>query len=225
MQGPARINFRFSIGAALALLSLLPLARSTADTDTQLWTEAKVKAKLSKRFDLLAENELRFGNDISHHDRTSWTAGIAWHPTKRFTLSPRWQYIADDPVDDVRTYENRFLLIAALRLPVKVVEATLSTRIEYRLRHEQSDGWRVRPRLKLEHEVGPDSWGLSAYTSDELFYDTRAAAWTRNRLYVGLEKKFGKDISIDLSYCHQHDLRAGGTDLNIIGISMRLDID
>jgi hypothetical protein len=225
MQRPARTTFRFHIGAALALVSLLPLARITADTDTQLWTEARVKAKLSKRFDLLVENELRFGDDISHHDRLSWMAGVAWHPARRLTLSPRWEYIADDPVDDVRSYENRFMLVASLQLPVKIVEATLTTRIEYRLRHDQSDGWRVRPRLKLEHEIGPSSWDLSVYTSDELFYDTRDAAWTRNRFYAGLEKKLGKDLSLDLYYCRQHDLRAGGTDLNIIGISMCLDID
>jgi len=225
MKRAARNSSRFPMTAALALLSLLPLARTVAATDTQLWTEARVKAKLSKRFDLLVENELRFGDDISHHDRLSWMAGVVWHPTKRLTLSPRWEYITDDPVDDVRSYENRFMLVTSLQLPVKIVEATLTARIEYRLRHDQSDGWRFRPRLKLEHEVGPSSWGLSAYTLDELFYDTRDAAWTRNRLYAGLEKKLGKDLSLDFYYCRQHDLRAGGTDLNIIGISMRLDID
>jgi hypothetical protein len=225
MQLPSRISFRLQIGAVLALAALLSFARPAAGEDTQLWSEATVRAKLSKRFDLLVGSEVRFGNDVSHHDRTSVEAGLAWHPTKWFTLSPRWEYITDDPVDDVSGHENRFLLVTALRLPVECVEATLSARVEYRLRHAQSDGWRIRPKFKLEHDLGPRSWDLAAYTSDELFYDTRAAEWTRNRFYAGLEKKLGKDLSLDLSYCRQHDLHSRDPDLNIIGVSMRLELD
>lgn len=225
MKRPTKTTLFLNMNAVFALAWLLPFAHAAMGTDTQLWSETKLAAKLSKRFDLLAENELRFGDDVSHHDRTSWTAGLTYHATRRLSFSPRWAYITDDPVDDVRCYENRFMLVTALRLPVKFVEATLSARVEYRLRHEQADGWRVRPRLKLEHELGPHSWGLAVYTADELFYDTHAAEWTRNRFYAGVEKKLGHDFSVELSYCRQHDLHTRDSDLNVIGVSVRLELD
>ncbi len=93
------------------------------------------------------------------------------------------------------------------------------------LRHEQADGWRVRPRLKLKRAFGPEAWGVAAYVADELFYDTRADEWTRNRLYVGLEKKMRRNWVLDLYYGRQHDLRTRDPELNILGFSMRLSLD
>ena len=205
---------------------LLALAQpALAETDTQLWSEVKLTAKWSDRFDLIAASALRFGDDISHHDRTSYQLGFNFHATPQLTLTPSYQYIVTDPIDDVRSFEHRFGLVAALRLPFERCEATFSTGLEYRLRHEQADGWRVRPRLKLKRAAGPEIWGLAAYAADELFYDTGADEWTRNRFFVGVEKKMRRNWVLDFYYCRQHDLRTRDPDLNIIGISMRLSLD
>ena len=209
-----------------ALLVFLPLARAAAaEADTQLWSEVKLTAKWTDRFDLIAAGALRFGEDVSHHDRTSYQFGLNFRAMPALTLTPSYQYIVNDPADDTRTFEHRFGAVAALRLPVERFEATLSTGVEYRLRHEQADGWRVRPRLKLKRPVGPDRWGLAAYVADELFYDTRAADWTRNRLFAGIEKKMRGNWVLDFYYCRQSDLRTHDAELNIIGISMRLSLD
>lgn len=211
---------------ALLAAMLLALARHTlAEADTQLWSEIKLTAKWGDRFDLFAASGLRLGEDISHHDRTNYQVGFNFRTTPQLTLTPSYQYIVTDPADDVRSFEHRLGLVTAVRVPFEQYEATFSTGLEYRLRHEQADGWRVRPRLKLKRTFGPDAWGVAAYAADELFYDTRADEWTRNRLFVGIEKKMRRNWVLDLYYCRQHDLRTRDAELNIIGISMRLSLD
>ncbi len=213
---------------ALLFGSLLGFAASggaLAEGDTQLWSEVKLTAKWTDRFDLIAANSLRFGDDISHLGRSSWQFGVNFHALPRLTLTPSYQYITTDPTDDVSSFEHRIGVVAAVRLPFERCEGTFSTGLEYRLRHEQADGWRVRPRLKLKRAFGPEAWGVAAYVADEVFYDTRANGWTRNRLYVGVEKKMRRNWVLDLYYCRQHDLGTRDPELNILGFSMRLSLD
>ena len=210
--------------ASAAMLLALPRS-APAEADTQLWSEVKLTAKWGDRMDLIAASALRFADDLSHHDRTSYQLGFNFDATTQLTVTPSYQSIATDPSDDVRSFEHRFSLVAALRVPFEWCEATFSTGLEYRLRHEQADGWRLRPRLKLKRTVGPDAWGVAAYTADELFYDTRADEWTRNRLFVGIEKKLRRNWVLDLYYCRQYHLHSGDPDLHVIGISMRLSPD
>lgn len=212
-------------GAAAGVLgALLSLASATA-ADPDVWSEVKVTSEWTDRFDLFAAGALRLGDGASHIDRTSWQAGVNFRGTRQITLTPAYQYIAHDPADDVRTNEHRFSAVAAWRLPFERIEATLSTGLEYRLRHGQADGWRVRPRLKFKRAFGPESWEFAMYVSDELFYDTSAGAWTRNRLFAGIEKTIGPHCALDLYFCRQRDLRAREPDLNIIGLSVRLSFD
>lgn len=208
-----------------AILLLLPALATDAQAGPQLWSEVKVTSKWTDRFDLFAAGALRFDRDVSPHDRTSYQAGFNFDATHALTLTPSYQYIVHDPSEDVRSFEHRLGLVAALRLPVERFEATLSCGGEYRLRHDQGDGWRVRPRLKIKRPVGPDSWGLAAYGAAELFYDTAAADWTRDRLTAGFEKQMQRNWVLDLYYCHQHDLRSREPDLDIVGFAMRWSFD
>jgi hypothetical protein len=215
----------FRIGVGL-FATLLCCGQSLAgEIDTQLWSEIKLTSHWTEQFDVVSAFATRFGEDVSHHDRTSVYLGLNVHLTPTLTLTPGYQYISTDLLDDVLSHEHRFNIIAALRLPIERFETTLSTGIEYRLRHQQEDSWRFRPRLKLKRPVGPDSWGLSAYVADEVFYDTGAADWTRNRLFVGFEKLMRRNWVLDFYYCRQRDMIAGEPDLNIIGFSMRFSLD
>lgn len=209
----------------LASVVLALAGAALAESDTQLWSEVKLTAKWTDRFDLIAANSLRFGEDVSRLDRSSWLLGVNLHAIPQATLTPGYQYIVNDPADDVSSFEHRFGVVAAVRLPFERCEGTFSTGLEYRLRHDQPDGWRVRPRFQLKRAFGPDTWGVAAYVADELFYDTRADGWTRNRLFAGLEKKMRRNWVLDLSYCRQHALRTRDLALNIIGISMPLSLD
>lgn len=207
-----------------ALVVTATFARA-AGVDTQLWSDLKATAQWTDRLDLFAAGALRFDENVSHHTRTSYQGGLNFRATPVLTLTPSYQYITHDPADEIQTFEHRFSLVTALRLPVERFETSLSAGVEYRLRRDQSDGWRVRPKLKIKHALGPEAWALAGYVAEEAFYDPRAAGWTRNRLFAGLEKKVGPHWVLDLYYCRQQDLSRGGLDLNIIGVSMRVSAD
>ncbi len=216
---------RHIIGLAVAAAAAFFRQAAADETDTQLWSEVKLTSHWTERFDVIAAGALRFGEEVSHRERTSIFLGLNMRLTPEFTLTPGYQYIAHTPMDDVRSHESRFSLIAALRLPVERFETTLSAGIEYRLRHEQEDTWRFRPRLKLKRPVGPDSWKVAAYVADECFYDASASAWSRNRLFIGFEKLMRRNWVLDFFYCRQHDMIAREPDANIIGFSMRFSFD
>lgn len=139
------------------MLPMFASAAVAADADTQLWSDVKLAVKWNDRFDLIAASALRFDDNVSHQVLTYQQAGFNFHATPQLTVTPSWQYIVNDPIDDVRTFEHRFNLVAAVRVPFERFEATVGGRVEYRLRHEQADGWRVRPKLRLARAIGPDA--------------------------------------------------------------------
>lgn len=154
--------------AALALALLLALACSAGANgeETELWNDLKVTAKWTDHVDIFSSAALRLEDNLSVLNRVSAQLGLNLRPTPSLTFSPNYQYIAHDPAEDVREHEHRPGVGAAVRIPVKKAEVTLSTGVEYRFREEKTDSWRVRPKLKLKYPFGPDRWALSGYVAD-----------------------------------------------------------
>jgi uncharacterized protein DUF2490 len=194
-------------------------------SDAQLWNEAKVTIRLDDRFDLVVGGALRFGDDVSQLVRTSGLLAVNVRVTDFFSLTPTYQYIVDDPVMGGRTVENRLGLVPTVSAPLGSAKLALSNGLEFRSFDSKPDSWRWRPKLRLSHPVGSQSLALTGYAAGELFYDFQTDIWTRSRLFAGLEKRLSDNVAIDLYYCRQIELKAGKQDLNIIGISMRFDLD
>jgi hypothetical protein len=193
--------------------------------DTQLWNEGKVIIRLDDRFDFVVGGGLRLGDDVSQLVRTSGLLATNVRMTGFFFLTPTYQYIVDHPVKGGRTVENRLGLVPTATAPLGSAKLALSNGLEFRSFDNTSDSWRWRPKLKLSHPVGSKNLAFSAYAAGELFYDFRTDNWTRSRLFAGLEKRLSDNAAIDLYYCRQIELKAGKQDLNVIGISMRFDLD
>lgn len=192
--------------------------------EPQQWSEFKVVATWTPNVDLFAATTLRLDEEGSAWNRVSGQVGANLRLARQLTLSPSYQYIVFDPVDDA-TYENRPGIVLAYRVPLRSAEMTLSTGVECRIRDNRPDIWRVRPKVKLKQPLGPMRWHLSGYVADELFFETPDGDLARNRFYAGLEKKLGESWSADIYYCRQHDIRSSDPDLNILGISMVLHFD
>ena len=120
----------FRIGAGLFAMLLCCGQARAGEIDTQLWSEIKLTSHWTDQFDVVSAFATRFGEDVSHHDRTSVYLGLNVHLTPTLTLTPGYQYISTDLLDDVLSHEHRFNIIAALRLPVERFETTLSTASE-----------------------------------------------------------------------------------------------
>jgi Protein of unknown function (DUF2490) len=194
-------------------------------TDTQLWNEAKLTIRLDDRFDLVAGGALRIGDDVSKLIRTSGLLAVNIRAAPFLSFTPTYQYIVDHPMMGGRIVENRLGLVPTLTAPLGETKLALSNAVEYRSFENNPDSWRWRPKLKLSHPLGPKTLALSAYAAGELFYNFRPGAWTRSRLFAGLEKRISDHVTIELYYCRQLALKANQQDLNIIGLSWRIDFD
>ena len=192
--------------------------------EPQQWSEFKVVATWTPNVDLFAATTLRIDEKGSAWNRVSGQLGVNLRLARQLTVSPSYQYIVFDPTDDA-TNENRPGIVLAFRVPIGSAEMILSSGVEYRIRDDKPDTWRVRPKLKLKQPLGPRRWHFSGYLADELFFDTTEADFVRNRFYAGLEKKLRENWSADIYYCRQHDIRSCEPDLNIFGISITLHFD
>ncbi len=211
----------FVLLAVALLVGASPTARAD---DTQQWSELKLVTKCTEHVDLFAATTLRLADADPTLNRISGQLGFDLRPVTWLTFSPSYQYIVNEPADADK-YEHRAALVAALGVPIGSAQATFSTGFEYRIRESREDSWRLRPKLKLKHALGPKDWKLDVYLADELFYDSTEEDFVRNRFFAGLEKKLGDDWSADVYYCRQHAIRSRDPDLNIFGISMKLRLD
>lgn len=194
-------------------------------SDAQLWNEARVIIRLDDHFDLVAGGVLRLGNDVSQLVRNAGLLGANVRITDFLSLAATYQYIFDTPVSGGDTFENRLGLVPTLSAPLGSAKLALSNGFEFRSFDNKPDSWRWRPKLRLSHPVGSQSLALTGYAAGELFYDFHTDIWTRSRLFAGLEKRLSDNVAIDLYYCRQIELKARNQDLNIIGISIRFDLD
>jgi Protein of unknown function (DUF2490) len=209
----------------LAIALLLPARLSSLADETQQWDELKLVGKCTNKVDIFAATTLRLAEVDPVLNRVSGQLGLNLRPTAWLTLSPNYQYIANDPAEATSNHENRPGIVTAIDLPIGSGEVTLSAGLEYRIREGGPDTWRLRPKLKLKHPLGPRDWSVTGYLANELFFDSGENGIARDRFFVGVEKNLGESWSADFYYCRQHDLRSREPDLNIFGISMTLRFD
>jgi hypothetical protein len=209
--------------AGLILLQIIFATIQSTAQDTKLWNENRVTVKLDKYFDLLTGLGLRWEDDITQFHQVSVLAGFNWSPAPSFTLTPTYLYMVTYPLNrGPNRTENLFSLLPTFRVQIKSTELSLSNGIEYRDLSHTQNSWRFRPRFKLSHPLGPQNFRLSAYITEELFYDTGPGTWTRNRFFVGTEKRLITNLAVELYYCRQSELYSSAPDGNIIGINLRM---
>ena len=213
------------VARVLAVAVLFAQGGFAAADETQQWSELKFVAKASSHIDIFAATTLRLAEVEPTVNRVSGQLGLNLHAAKWLTLSPNYQYIVNEPTEETSSWEHRPGIVTAFGFPIGSAQATLSTSFEYRVREGRGDSWRLRPKLKLKHALGPKNWKLDGYLANELFFDSTEDDVVRDRFFAGLEKKLGDHWTGDLYYCRQHDIRSSTPDLNIIGVSMTLHFD
>lgn len=205
------------VSLALMLLASPCLA---SGSDNQLWSEIHTTTMLNNYWDFVANGQLQFGDDISELIQESFHAGFNVKVNEYLTISPTYGYFNDDPADGGNSHENRASVLATVHFPLSGFHVSIGNEFEYRLRDPQTDSWRYRPRLTIEHPIGPSPWNLSAYLADEGFYDSEFSRFVRNRAYAGIKKKLMENLTIDLYYMRQDDNEANPGNLNVVGLAL-----
>ena len=228
-----RLAFRFSILIALLIASGLSGVPAQArppvpEEDTQLWNDLQVAVPVTKRVDFNLFATFRFGRDVTHlvDRRTgaafSYRAGRFFkQPDDFLTVLGGYLNVITRPGEGRRQHENRLNLAVILRFPVGKVGLSDRNLFERRLRFPL-DSTRYRNRLQIDYPAKLKDGQFGVFASEEVFYDWSFNDWVRNRVSVGVSRRFNKNFAGELYYMRQNDGRSRPGDLHVIGLTYRV---
>jgi hypothetical protein len=102
-----------------------------------------------------------------------------------------------------------------------------TTKLTNRLRTDLRDiagvsSYRIRDRVKVEHEAHWGRQAVTPYAHIEAFYDSRFDTVSRYRLQAGATTRLSNDIEIDLYAGRQRDTAPADKYVNGIGLTLNL---
>ena len=190
-------------------------------TDTQQWNEVQLAIPLTKTVDFNLLGVLRIGRDISRPVDERIGVAFTFKIGEHLSVQPGYINIGMQPFEGRKVWESRLVLPVTVRFPVGKFRVSDRNTFERRIRRPGINSTRYRNKLQIEHPFGPKRLNLSAFVSDEVFYDWSLDDWVRNRFQAGVSRVFNRHFTGDLWYMRQNDGRSIPGDLHIIGTSFR----
>lgn len=190
-------------------------------TDNQVWTDVQVAVPVTRQFDFYLLGTLRLGRDISRPVEERVGVGFTFKHGEHLTVAPHYFHIGMQPFRNRKVWENRLVLPVTLRFDVGKFKLSDRNQFERRIRSSGVRTNRYRNRFQVEHPIGDAKWELSLFVSDEVFYDSTADRWVRNRFAIGATKVFNKHYTQEFYYLRQNDGVSVPGDLNVIGTTLR----
>jgi hypothetical protein len=217
------------IGRVALFLAIAPAgcmtisAQSTKPprNDTEIWTETQVAIPLDKEMSLVLLGILRFGRNVSRPVNERIGAGVSFKAGKYLTLFPFYLRVGSQPTSTSHSSEDRITLEATLKFPAGHFTIADRNRVEFHIHHPAPNFTQYRNRLQLEHPLKVGEVEVDGFVADEIFYDSIANAWIRNRFYVGAIKKINKHFTLELYYVRQNDSHSHPGDINALGTTFK----
>ena len=195
---------------------------SALRNDTQVWTEVQVAKSINSKTDIVLLGVVRVGRDVSRPVNERIGAGVSFKLTKYLTVFPFYLHVTAQPTSFNHSTEERINLEATVRFPLGKFVFSDRNRVELHFHSPLPNFTQYRNRMQLEHELG--FGGLHGFLADEVFYDSIAAAWIRNRMYVGIIKKVNKHFTLEAYYVRQNDSHSHPGDIHAIGSTFKLHL-
>jgi len=209
----------------LALFCVAKTARAQSQNlrhDTQIWNDTQLVIPLNKKVEFVILGTLRLGRDVSRPVDERIGLGFNIKAGKYVTLTPGYFYIAQQPIRNVKTFENRLIFAVTVKGPVgKGFVLGNRSLFERRIRHPPIDATRYRDRLQVEHPFSIGDTKLNWFMADEIFYDWSFHAWVRNRFNIGVGHNFNKHVYGEVYYLRQNDGHAIKGNQNVIGTGLK----
>lgn len=195
-------------------------AQDDPDADTQQWNEIQVTTPVYDKVDLQFTGTFRFTNDISVFNEGRAGIGLVVKPREDLSFSTMYQNMHVRDSSGEFKVEHRFDGRVVYKFPVKGFGLSHRSTFEYRVR-EQGNSWRYRPSITFEKELKfiPKS---KLFITEEIFYDSNAGEFSRNRFSVGINKTLNKNLSLDIYYLRQNDGFSEPGDLNVFGTTWKI---
>jgi hypothetical protein len=200
------------------------MAQAAPASDAQLWTELDLTKAVSDRLAFTATLTDRLGDGLPNP--TLWGGGL----TGEFRLSPTWSIGGGAYAVQVRSASSGHRVNANLPLAYLTgAWEVAGVRLSDRNRFEDVLGvpghpWRYRNRLQVDRPLQGLPPIRSIFASDEVFYDFGHERFSRNRAQVGITLAPAGPAAIQIYYMRQDDTYARPGGLNILGLSLKVDL-
>ena len=213
------------IGVCLLGLPVTALRAQTTSAprnDTQVWTEVQVAKSINSKTDFVLLGIARVGREVSRPVNERIGAGVSFKLGKYLTVFPFYLHVASQPTRLNHSTEERITLEATAKLPLGKFVFSDRNRVELHFHSPPPNFTQYRNRMQLEHELG--FGGLHGFIADEVFYDSIASAWIRNRMYAGIIKKVNKHFTLEVYYVRQNDSHSHPGDIHAIGATFKIHL-
>jgi len=206
------------------LFFTLPVFAQSDDDerDNQFRMEVEVSVPLYKGLNVFFDADLRLGK----FEKTRFVrpgAGFFYKQKfgKFFTVEPGYRHRTLLEFRGKRESENILFVNGKIKFNIRKFEISQNNLVEFRFR-KSNNSQRYRPRLKISHPVKVGKTEIDVFASDEVYYEWKNDAWTRNRFKVGFGKKIGERADYELYYMRQNDSYSKPGDLHIFGIAFKI---
>lgn len=217
-----------NINGTLLLVAVFLCAGHAAaqipEKDTQSWTDMQLTIPMTKQVDFLLLGHFRIGDNLTGLVDRRFGFGFNYKHGKYLTLSQSLMLRDATPPNGRPEREQRLALAATVKFPLGKFSLSERNQFERRLRAPQTDFWRYRNRIQLEHPFTVSKKKFNFFIADEVFYDFLVDDWVRNRASIGASHAFNKHFTGELYYLRQNDGRSRPGDLHVIGTALKFKL-
>ena len=218
-----RLVLLLMITSAGCLTMFAQTAKPPRD-DLQVWTETQVAIPLDSNVNLVLLGTVRFGRNVSRPVNERIGAGVSFKAGKYLTIFPSYLRVAAQPTATSHSTEDRITLEATIKFPAGHFTIADRNRVEFHIHHPAPNFTQYRNRVQIEHPVKLGKLEIDAFVADEVFYDSIANAWIRNRAYAGAGKKINKHFTLEFYYVRQNDGHSHPGDINAMGSTFKFHL-
>lgn len=217
-------------GTLFLSIAILGCATALAQTpnpprnDVQVWNEVQLAVPLTPKMDFVLIGILRFGRNVTRPVNERIGGGVSFKLGKYITLLPFYLHVASQPTKDNHSTEDRITLEATIRFPAGRFTISDRNRLEFHIHNPRPNFTQFRNRLQIEHPLKLGKAEFEGFVADEVFYDSIAAAWIRNRVYLGIIRKVNQHFTVELYYVRQNDSHSHPGDIQAIGTTFKFHL-
>jgi len=209
------------------LFSTFPVFSQAEDDepcdDNQFRAEVEIAVPIYKQLYLTLGSDLRLGQ-VAENRFVRGEAGFIYKQKigKYFTIVPRYRYRAEQLFSGASTTENRLSADGIVHFKIRKFSIIDNNLFEFRFRRS-GNSQRFRNRLKVSHPVTVGKTSIDLFGSDEVYYEWKERAWTRNRLRVGFGREINERAGYEIYYMRQNDGFSRPGDLHVFGIELEIE--
>jgi Protein of unknown function (DUF2490) len=196
---------------------------SPPSVDNQLWNELDATRAISADMSATAIVTTRLGNDLPNPSLTA--GGLEIDYRMGSWIASGTGYYAS--VRNAETGTHTAVWLPALALTYQIVVGRFA--LSDRNRVEQLNGipgspTRYRNRASADWHVSSDQRVTDVFIADEVFYDFSRDRWPRNRAQAGFQYHLASHTNLLVFYMRQNNSLGTPDRLNVLGLTLLLDI-